>query len=309
MWYVVNWNVTLLLTLGPFLPHDRSYSRQFLLTASCEPLIRRVKVLELVSWGNTRSVPISHCQFVPFPTSNWTENEIPGRWLLHAAPKSQVRVVVMVGVCHVPKCHHKPTNPHCTMHRSKYTVEESQTNVTSAIMPLFEKAIWGHIWKRTVVKSWTNAFNVTLPLLGQAIWEDIWKRTVEESQTNVTSAIMPLFEKAIWGHIWKRTVVKSWTNAINVTMHLLGQTFWGHFWKRTMEKSQTNVTNVILHPLWGHVWKHTVEDAGDLRRLKIHSGEKLNKCNQCYFGSSHAGNLRRHLKMYGPYYGGEKECN
>ena len=33
------------------------------------------------------------------------------------------------------------------------TVEKSQTNVTSAIMPLFEKAIWGHIWKRTVVKS------------------------------------------------------------------------------------------------------------------------------------------------------------
>ena len=68
---------------GPFLPRDRSYSRQFLLTASCEPLIRRVKVLELVSWGNTRPVPILHCQLVPFPTSNWTEHEIPGRWLLH----------------------------------------------------------------------------------------------------------------------------------------------------------------------------------------------------------------------------------
>ena len=38
-----------------------------------------------------------------------------------------------------------------------------------------------------------------------------------------------------------------------------------------------------------------MDDAGDLRRLKIHSGEKLNKCNQCYFASSHAGNLRRHL--------------
>ena len=193
MCYVVNWNVTLLLTLGPFLPHDRSYSRQFLLTASCEPLIRRVKVLELVSWGNTRSVPISHCQFVPFPTSNWTENEIPGRWLLHAAPKSQVRVVVMVGVCHVPKCHHKPTlhnaqctqvmhsggksnkcnkcddvyscagnlrtnlkthsgeklnqcnqnhkPTHCTMHTSKYTVEESQTNATNVTMYTLVQAI------------------------------------------------------------------------------------------------------------------------------------------------------------------------
>ena len=148
-----------------------------------------------------------------------------------------------------------------------------------------------------------------LCILTSRRFEEAFENTVEKSQTNVTSAIMPLFEKAIWGHIWKRTVVKSWTNAINVTMHLLGQTFWGHFWKRTMEKSQTNVTNVILHPLWGHVWKHTVEDAGDLRRLKIHSGEKLNKCNQCYFGSSHAGNLRRHLKMYGPYSGGEKECN
>ena len=148
-----------------------------------------------------------------------------------------------------------------------------------------------------------------LCILTSRRFEEAFENTVEKSQTNVTSVIMPLFEKAIWEHIWKRTVVKSWTNAINVTMHLLGQTFWGHFWKRTMEKSQTNVTNVILHPLWGHVWKHTVEDAGDLRRLKIHIGEKLNKCNPCYFGSSHAGNLRRHLKMYGPYSGGEKECN
>ena len=155
----------------------------------------------------------------------------------------------------------------------------------------------------------TQWSKMLLCILTSRRFEEAFENTVEKSQTNVTSAIMPLFEKAIWGHIWKRTVVKSWTNAINVTMHLLGQTFWGHFWKRTMEKSQTNVTNVILHPLWGHVWKHTVEDAGDLRRLKIHSGEKLNKCNQCYFGSSHAGNLRRHLKMYGPYSGGEKECN
>ena len=54
---------------------------------------------------------------------------------------------------------------------------------------------------------------------------------------------------------------------------------------------------------------YACSQAGDLRRLKIHNGEKLNKCNQCYFGSSHAGNLRRHLKMYGPYAGGEKECN
>ena len=39
--------------------------------------------------------------------------------------------------------------------------------------------------------------------------------------------------------------------------------------------------------------------AGDLRRhLKTHSGEKPNKCNQCDFASSHASDLRRHLKTH-----------
>ena len=43
------------------------------------------------------------------------------------------------------------------------------------------------------------------------------------------------------------------------------------------------------------------------RHLKTHSGEKSNKCNQCYYVSSHAGSLRRHLKTHS----GEKsnKCN
>ena len=32
--------------------------------------------------------------------------------------------------------------------------------------------------------------------------------------------------------------------------------------------------------------------------LKIHSGEKSNKCNQCDFTSSETGNLRAHFKTH-----------
>ena len=49
-------------------------------------------------------------------------------------------------------------------------------------------------------------------------------------------------------------------------------------------------------------------EAGNLRRhLKAHSGEQLNKCNQCNYASPHAFDLRRHLKTHS----GEKpnKCN
>ena len=48
--------------------------------------------------------------------------------------------------------------------------------------------------------------------------------------------------------------------------------------------------------------------AGNLgKHLKIHSGEKSNKCNQCDYASSYASSLRRHLKTHS----GEKsnKCN
>ena len=39
--------------------------------------------------------------------------------------------------------------------------------------------------------------------------------------------------------------------------------------------------------------------AGDLKRhLTTHSGEKSNKCNQCDYVSSQAGDLRKHLKTH-----------
>ena len=44
-----------------------------------------------------------------------------------------------------------------------------------------------------------------------------------------------------------------------------------------------------------------------MAHMKMHSGEKTNKCNQCDYASSEAGNLRKHLKTHS----GEKsnKCN
>ena len=54
--------------------------------------------------------------------------------------------------------------------------------------------------------------------------------------------------------------------------------------------------------------EYASSEAGNLRRhLRTHSGEKSNKCNQCNYASSDASNLRNHLKTHS----GEKsnKCN
>ena len=60
---------------------------------------------------------------------------------------------------------------------------------------------------------------------------------------------------------------------------------------RKMLKNWTNVTNV------------TASSRADTLRthLKMHSGEKSNKCNQCDYASSQAGHLRSHLKTHSDY--------
>ena len=112
----------------------------------------------------------------------------------------------------------------------------------------------------------------------------------KKNQTNATNETMPLLGQAIWGNIWKYTVEKSQTNATNVIMHPPGQTVWGRIWKRTVEKSQTNAASecdfASCHP-------------SALRTpLKIHRGQKSDKCNQCDYASSRAGNLMKHIKIH-----------
>ena len=58
------------------------------------------------------------------------------------------------------------------------TAEKSQTNVTSAIMPLFEKAIWGHIWKRTV--QWRKVKQMQ-PMWQCLLWSKPFQSTFENA--------------------------------------------------------------------------------------------------------------------------------
>ena len=68
------------------------------------------------------------------------------------------------------------------------------------------------------------------------------------------------------------------------------------------------VTNKVIKSNKCNQCDYASSHAGNLRQhSKIHSGKKSNKCKQCNFASSRAGNLRTHLKTHS----GEKEkkCN
>ena len=63
-------------------------------------------------------------------------------------------------------------------------------------------------------------------------------------------------------------------------------------------KNNAKIDNQIKKQPNGEKCNHCVfSGAGNLRaHLKIHSGEKSNKCNQCDYASSQAGSLRKHLR-------------
>ena len=104
--------------------------------------------------------------------------------------------------------------------------QRSATSVTLHLLRPIEE--WRDIWKHTVDKSQTNVSSVIMPPLMHTIWGHIWKHTVDKSQTNATYVALHLNRQAIWGHIWKHTGDKSQVNATSVTLHLQRQAIWKH---------------------------------------------------------------------------------
>ena len=105
--------------------------------------------------------------------------------------------------------------------------------------------------------------------------------------------------QAIWGDIWKHTVEKRQTNVINVTMLPFGQTNWWHTWKSMFKliKFIKASHGEAEKPNKCYQCDYASSQAGNLRtHLKTHSGEKTNKCNLCDYASSQAVHLRTHLK-------------
>ena len=66
-----------------------------------------------------------------------------------------------------------------------------------------------------------------------------------------------------------------------------------------LKKKTDKAINLMIKSNKCNQCGYASSQAGNLRRhLKIHSGEKSNKCDQCDYASSDAGNLRRHLKTH-----------
>ena len=73
---------------------------------------------------------------------------------------------------------------------------------------------------------------------------------------------------------------------------------WVELAKLVNEEASKNETKNDQYML-SNKCKYASSRDGDLRRhLKMHRGEKSNKCNQCDYASSQASNLRRHLRTH-----------
>ena len=151
-----------------------------------------------------------------------------------------------------------------------------------------------------------NATNANMPFLGQAIWGDLWKSTMEKSRTNATCVTLHPLGHAIWGHIWKtywRKVKKcnecdlASFQANILTRHLNRYSVNIHRWEKSNKCDQCllpgkRFEETFKDAQWRKVKQIKQCDyayfrASDLKKhLKMHSGEKSNKCNQCKYTSS-----------------------
>ena len=121
-------------------------------------------------------------------------------------------------------------------------------------------------------------------------WCRQFETTYENAQWRKVKQMQPMwlclfsgrcFEDTFENAQWK----KSQTNATTVTMPFLTQLIWGHIWKYT---NAILTINVNLHGKQMKLMRFGI---------KTHSGEKSNKCSQCEYAFSHAGNLRTHMKI------------
>ena len=78
--------------------------------------------------------------------------------------------------------------------------------------------------------------------------------------------------------------------------------------KKIMNKNNAIESNRYWKTHSGEECDDVSSETGSLKKhLKVHGGQKTNKCNQCGFASSYSSALRRHLKTHS----GEKsnKCN
>ena len=181
------------------------------------------------------------------------------------------------------------------MHR-----EDKFKNVTSVNMLPIRQAIWGDIWKHKVKKSQTNA---TSQYISSQLCNlrNTFENTLEKNQTNVTNVALHPFLHIIWGCIWRHTVEKSQTkcNHCDFSSAQAGN-LRTHF--ETHRRQKTNVTSDMITPE-NTIWKNCTNATCEAIPLHVqtiwdNSGEKSNKCSQCNYASSWAGNLRMHLKTH-----------
>ena len=64
------------------------------------------------------------------------------------------------------------------------------------------------------------------------------------------------------------------------------------------EQGNFGETTGIQVPMKETCGREKCNQCDNATHLKIHCGEKPNKCNECDFASSQAGDLRRHLKTH-----------